>query len=292
MAITTGGIVDAIEEGCNVANRKFEEWSNGLWVTDSGVESLMVTCIAEAVNKRQERHESLAMEVSFRDIRELSKARPKLGRRPATVKDTNRADIVLFNRLERPTCVIEVKRTWNSDQCWRDLERIRDLVRTCAHVKGGSLRRGLLSMMIPKKATKAKSPDDRIDEYVGKIEELVNSHFNSKGQSVKYHLGKPSALGKRFRTSMETGNAPVFALKSRAQTNFLVPIVRPSFRDWAAECSDAPREVFELALAHVNSDRVEAAYRRTDLFDRRRVLMEQSSSFVGRSGETGEDQSR
>ena len=54
-------------------------------------------------------------------------------------------------------------------------------------------------MMIPKKATKAKSPDDRIDEYVGKIEELVNSHFNSKGQSVKYHLGKPSALGKRFR---------------------------------------------------------------------------------------------
>ena len=41
---------------------------------------------------------------------------------------------------------------------------------------------------------------------------------------------------------------------------------RSSFRDWAAECSDAPREVCELALAHVNSDRVEAAYRRTDLF--------------------------
>ena len=48
---------------------------------------------------------------------------------------------------------------------------------------------------------------------------------------------------------------------------------RSSFRDWAAECTDAPREVCELALAHVNSDRVEAAYRRSDLFDRRRVLM-------------------
>ena len=45
---------------------------------------------------------------------------------------------------------------------------------------------------------------------------------------------------------------------------------RSSFRDWAAECSDAPREVCELALAHVNSDRVEAADRRTDLFERRR----------------------
>ena len=64
---------------------------------------------------------------------------------------------------------------------------------------------------------------------------------------------------------------------------------RSSFRDWAAECSDAPREVCELALAHVNSDRVEAAYRRTDLFERRRVLMEDWSSYVGRSAESGED---
>ena len=55
---------------------------------------------------------------------------------------------------------------------------------------------------------------------------------------------------------------------------------RSSFRDWAAECTDVPREVCELALAHVNSDRVEAAYRRTDLFDRRRELMEQWSEFV------------
>ena len=54
---------------------------------------------------------------------------------------------------------------------------------------------------------------------------------------------------------------------------------RSSFRDWAAECSDAPREVCELALAHVNSDRVEAAYRRTDLFERRRELMEEWAGF-------------
>ena len=47
---------------------------------------------------------------------------------------------------------------------------------------------------------------------------------------------------------------------------------RSSFRDWAAECTDAPREVCELALAHVNNDRVEAAYRRSDLFERRRDL--------------------
>ena len=64
---------------------------------------------------------------------------------------------------------------------------------------------------------------------------------------------------------------------------------RSSFRDWAAECSDAPREVCELALAHVNSDRVEAAYRRTDLFERRQVLMEDWSGFLGGSGECDEN---
>ena len=55
---------------------------------------------------------------------------------------------------------------------------------------------------------------------------------------------------------------------------------RSSFRDWAAECTDAPREVCELALAHVNSDRVEAAYRRSDLFDRRRVLMDDWAAYI------------
>ena len=55
---------------------------------------------------------------------------------------------------------------------------------------------------------------------------------------------------------------------------------RSSFRDWAAECSDVPREVCELALAHVNTDRVEAAYRRTDLFERRRELMEEWAAFL------------
>lgn len=56
--------------------------------------------------------------------------------------------------------------------------------------------------------------------------------------------------------------------------------MRSSFRDWAAECSDAPREVCELALAHVNSNRVERAYRRTDLFERRRRLMQEWADYI------------
>ena len=48
---------------------------------------------------------------------------------------------------------------------------------------------------------------------------------------------------------------------------------RSTFRDWCAERTDFPREVAEMALAHAVGDRVEAAYRRGDLFDKRRQLM-------------------
>ena len=49
---------------------------------------------------------------------------------------------------------------------------------------------------------------------------------------------------------------------------------RSSFRDWAAECTDVPHEVCEMALAHTIGNKAEAAYRRGDLFDKRRALME------------------
>ena len=48
---------------------------------------------------------------------------------------------------------------------------------------------------------------------------------------------------------------------------------RSSFRDWAGEETNHPREVIEAALAHVVRNRVEAAYARSDLFERRRTLM-------------------
>ena len=48
---------------------------------------------------------------------------------------------------------------------------------------------------------------------------------------------------------------------------------RSTFRDWAAEETDHPREVAEMALAHAIGDDVEAAYRRGDLFEKRRRLM-------------------
>lgn len=55
---------------------------------------------------------------------------------------------------------------------------------------------------------------------------------------------------------------------------------RSTFRDWAAERTDFQNEVAEAALAHVISNKAEAAYRRGDLFEKRRALMEAWASFA------------
>lgn len=57
---------------------------------------------------------------------------------------------------------------------------------------------------------------------------------------------------------------------------------RSTFRDWAAERTNYPREVAEMALAHAIGDKVEAAYRRGDLFERRRRMMADWAAFLSR----------
>ena len=58
---------------------------------------------------------------------------------------------------------------------------------------------------------------------------------------------------------------------------------RSSFRDWAAEQTSFPRELAEVALAHVNSDKTEAAYLRSDRREQRRLLMTEWATFCSSS---------
>lgn len=62
---------------------------------------------------------------------------------------------------------------------------------------------------------------------------------------------------------------------------------RSTFRDWAAEQTSYPREVSEMALAHTVSDKVEAAYRRGDLFEKRRRLMDTWATYCGTASAEG-----
>jgi integrase len=78
---------------------------------------------------------------------------------------------------------------------------------------------------------------------------------------------------------------------SRARTRSATPIVphgfRSTFRDWASERTNYPRDVAEMALAHAIGDKVEAAYRRSDLFEKRRRLMTDWATFCGRARPKG-----
>ena len=59
---------------------------------------------------------------------------------------------------------------------------------------------------------------------------------------------------------------------------------RSSFRMWGAETTAYPSAVLEAALAHVNTNEVEASYQRSDLFDRRRELMQAWGNYCGSKG--------
>jgi integrase len=77
-------------------------------------------------------------------------------------------------------------------------------------------------------------------------------------------LGKPLsdvALSKALHIAAGTKDVTVHGLRS-------------TFRDWVSENTDFPRDVAEMALAHTIGDKVEAAYRRGDLIEKRREMME------------------
>lgn len=68
-------------------------------------------------------------------------------------------------------------------------------------------------------------------------------------------------------------------LMRRMKVDATVHGFRSSFRDWAAECTSFAHEVAEMALAHTIENRVERAYRRGDLFAKRRRLMADWASY-------------
>jgi integrase len=69
------------------------------------------------------------------------------------------------------------------------------------------------------------------------------------------------------------------ALERMGRSDFTVHGFRSTFRDWAADMTSYPNHVVEMALAHAIGDKVEAAYRRGDLFIKRRRLMEDWAKY-------------
>jgi integrase len=102
--------------------------------------------------------------------------------------------------------------------------------------------------------------------------------------AVKLLRGLPRAgdyvfSGRRAKTPLS--NMAMLALLERMGRGELTTHgFRSTFRDWAAERTNYPNHVVEMALAHAIGDDVEAAYRRGDLFEKRRRLMNAWASYL------------
>jgi integrase len=73
--------------------------------------------------------------------------------------------------------------------------------------------------------------------------------------------------------------AMAMLLRRMGRRELTVHGFRSTFSDWCAEQTDFPSEVREMALAHTVADKVEAAYRRGDLFEKRRSLADRWANF-------------
>ena len=192
-------IRQAIFAGIRAANVKYEKWSNGWWLTDSGAEGLMVSSIAERLSFRQSSHESLVMAVPFNEIGDWSCAHRPRGRPSKTASASRCTDIVLLNRDRKPVCAIEVERTWSRDRCFADLTKIRDLVVHCHWRNNGSLRRGFLAVMLARKATAHKAAKLRVEEQAARIEDAIRTGFDSEGLAIRCHAGLARDYPKKYR---------------------------------------------------------------------------------------------
>ena len=76
-------------------------------------------------------------------------------------------------------------------------------------------------------------------------------------------------------------------LLRRMQVDATVHGFSSAFRDWAGECSAFTHEVCKVALAHTISNKVEVAYRRGDLLDKRRRLMANWATYCATTGAAG-----
>ncbi len=131
-------ILDSLEE----ANRQYEEWSGGAWLSDYGAEGLLVAEIAKNLFKtarKDNKNSFITVEEDFCNICECCNAAPKIGPPFQILNRRNRADIVLWKSSNKVYGVVEVKRKWSRKECFHDIERINKLINTYGKEYGGSL---------------------------------------------------------------------------------------------------------------------------------------------------------
>ncbi|MBE0532631.1 MAG: integrase arm-type DNA-binding domain-containing protein [Rhodospirillales bacterium] len=126
---------------------------------------------------------------------------------------------------------------------------------------------------VPADRTKTKT-EHRVPLSARALEILAEMKMLGAG---RYNFAFPGARKGKHLSNM----AMLKLLRRMGRDDLTVHGFRSTFRDWAAEMTGYPREVAEMALGHAVGDKVEAAYRRGDLFKKRRRLMDDWARYCG-----------
>lgn len=108
-----------------------------------------------------------------------------------------------------------------------------------------------------------------------------------KVRAITENIGGPVAKSKFIFPNDRTGgqlssNALLALLKRMKRDDITTHGFRSAFRDWVSEATNFPADAAELALAHKVADKVEAAYRRGSMFNKRRLLMEAWAGYCSK----------
>ena len=176
-------IINGIHKGIASAHSKYEKWSEGYWLSDSGVEGFLVSEIAANLQSGRKDGGSLLMEARFSEIVDDDGL------------NRNRADIVLFDRLGRSTCVIEVKRGWSSG-AWgvrKDLTRLHNLLAVANEQNNSAVRRGFLAMYLARQVGGRRMS---LQERMTSIVDVAKQHV---GSDVRLRVVKSNVREKSFQ---------------------------------------------------------------------------------------------
>ena len=116
----------------------------------------------------------------------------------------------------------------------------------------------------------------------GKIHEVpISSGMKDILKDAKDKIGSPDYIFSSDQSGKELSNNTLrLAVQKRLGIDTTIHGMRSSFKDWASETTNFANEVSEMALAHVIPNKTEAAYRRGNLMDKRRHLMQIWSDFI------------
>ena len=116
----------------------------------------------------------------------------------------------------------------------------------------------------------------------GKIHEVpISSGMKEVLKDAKDKIDSPDYIFSSDQSGKELSNNTLrLAVQKRLGVDTTIHGMRSSFKDWASETTNFANEVSEMALAHVIPNKTEAAYRRGNLMDKRRHLMQMWSDFI------------